>query len=662
MAEAAAPITQTASVRSPLLGRFVVAVSVAGFLAIAHAIVTLPATPRPIEWGVFAVLAVIAGSFALKIPGVPAHLSVSDTFYITSVLLFGPAPATVAIAVDSFVMSWRRGHPATRMWFNTANPALAIWLAAEAFFAWAGTPPLAISSVPPATIVLPLTALATIYFVVNSGLTATAVALERGQSATEIWRRHFALISLSHFAAASASFFLVIIVRFVSVVALAAVLPLLAIFYLAMRSWLGRLDDAQQHVATVNRLYLSTIEALSTAIEAKDGVTSHHIHRVQSYALGLARALGITDESTLKAIEAASLLHDTGKLAVPEHILNKPGKLTPAEFETMKLHVDVGADILSSIDFPYPVVPIVRCHHENWDGSGYPRGLSGADIPIGARILSVVDCFDALTSDRPYRSAMTGEQALAIVLERRGTMYDPDVVDAFVCVHRSIAPAAEPRPQLQAAVRRISRSVAPEPERVHVPAPDVELADPPGELLAVMSLARIVAGRPQVSDVALMAWTHLQRLVPAASCVFFVASARANTIAARFAAGERAAVMRNLSMGVGQRLSGWVAAHRQPVVNSDASLDLGSDAQAASLRYCLSTPLVTGSSLAGVVTLYAPDPFSDDHARIMQLMAPHLADMLARALRVEEETGETAGAEIGPRAADRGSLRVVATR
>ena len=164
-----------------------------------------------------------------------------------------------------------------------------------------------------------------------------------------------------------------------------------------MRSWTGRLEDAEQHVATVDRLYLSTIGALSTAIEAKDGVTSSHIHRVQHYAMGLANALGGLDEQTLKAIQAAALLHDTGKLAVPERILNKPGKLTPAEFETMKLHVDVGADILSSIDFPYPVVPIVRAHHENWDGTGYPQRAEGPrdsdrrPHPVGGRLLRRAD-------------------------------------------------------------------------------------------------------------------------------------------------------------------------------------------------------------------------------------------------------------------------------
>src|SRR5690349_14505109 len=176
------------------------------------------------------------------------------------------------------------------------------------------------------------------------------------------------------------------------------------------------------------------------AIDAKDQITHGHIRRVQIFAVGLARAMGVTATDQLKAVEAAALLHDMGKLAVPEHILNKPGKLTAAEFEKMKLHAGAGADILSAINFPYPVVPIVRHHHENWDGTGYPDGIRGTDIPIGARILSVVDCFDALTSDRPYRPRVSDEAAIAILLERRGSMYDPLVVDTFLQIHREIAP------------------------------------------------------------------------------------------------------------------------------------------------------------------------------------------------------------------------------
>ena len=124
----------------------------------------------------------------------------------------------------------------------------------------------------------------------------------------------------------------------------------------------------------------------------------------------------------------------TGKIAVPKHILNKPGKLTHTEFEKMKQHATIGADILSSIDFPYPVVPIVRAHHDNWDGSGYPNGLKGIEIPIGARILSVVDCYDALTSDRPYRAGMQQADAMRILEEERGTKLCARALDALAAV------------------------------------------------------------------------------------------------------------------------------------------------------------------------------------------------------------------------------------
>ena len=196
---------------------------------------------------------------------------------------------------------------------------------------------------------------------------------------------------------------------------------------------MARVEDTNLHLKKVNSLYLSTIETLATAIEAKDGVTSDHIRRVQKFALGLAKALGVTDEKTTKAIKAAALLHDTGNFAVPEHILNKPGKLTPLEFEQMKLHVDVGADILWSIDFPYPVMPIVRAHHPAELGRhpGYPRGHQEGEsrFPIGARILSVVDCFKARSPPivRTVRPSQLRPHS-DILVERRGKMYDPLIV------------------------------------------------------------------------------------------------------------------------------------------------------------------------------------------------------------------------------------------
>lgn len=620
------------------LNLFVAFVGAAGFLAVAHSLAVLPYTPDPLQWMTLGVLATIAGAFALRVPGVPVQVSVSDTFFFTSALLFGAAPATVAIAIDSFLISWRSGHRAERVVFNTASPALALWVGAQAFFAMTGTQALSHqSAISSEALVLPLVVMTALYFLINSGFTAIAVGLERAQPAFQLWRRHFAGISLCHFAAASATFFVVVTVRSVSVFALAAVLPLLVIFQLAMRSWLGRVGDAQRHVAEVDRLYLSTIEALSVAIKAKDRTTSRHARRVQTDALSLARALGVDDAPTLKAIQTASLLHDVGKLAVPERILNKPGTLTEAEFDTMKRHVDVGVEILSSIAFPHPVVPIVRSHHENWDGSGYPLGLKGEEIPIGARILSVVDCFDAATSDRPYQAALTDQEALEIIRQRRGKRYDPRVVDAFVGVYQSTALTSGVERGLPSAARHVSQSVS---ARATTAAPALDEPPQPGELLALASLSRLVAGRATIGDIAQVAWTHVQRVVPAMCGVVFVTSARGDEIVARFAAGLETDDYGGLSMGVGQRLSGWVAAHRQTIVNSDAQLDLGPRASAAGLRHCLSVPLIHDDGLVGVITLYGRDRFSDRDAAVMQAMAPHLAEMLEGATSREDASAE----------------------
>src|SRR5207245_4475998 len=202
--------------------------------------------------------------------------------------------------------------------------------------------------------------------------------------------------------------------------------------YRSYQTYLSRLAAQKKHAEEIAALHLRTIEALSLAIEAKDHTTHDHLRRVQVYAVEIAKDLGLNQDQ-LNAIRAASMLHDIGKLAVPEHILSKPGRVTPEEFEKLKIHPVVGAEILDRVQFPYPVVPIVRSHHEKWNGTGYPDGLSGEGIPIGARILSVVDCFDALTSERPYRRAVSADEAMALLRAESGRSYDPRVVD---CIER----------------------------------------------------------------------------------------------------------------------------------------------------------------------------------------------------------------------------------
>ena len=632
-------------------------VAVVGALALAQSLFSLYALPHRYEWLLLAALALATGSFSMKAGPARASITVSDTFFITTALLFGPAPATVSQALGTVVSSWRRKHSLERVIFNASNSAFSMWAGSQVFFWLSGVPPLTHSVSPIAQLILPLLAFSAVHYLINSGFIAVAIGLDARKSPFAVWQEHFLWLSANYFAAASISFCLVLLMYQASLAAAIVVLPMLVVLHLTLRSSYGRLDDASKHLEHLDRLYLSTVETLAMAIDAKDDVTHSHVRRVQAYALGLARALGVTDEPTLKGIEAAALLHDTGKLAVPEHILNKPGKLSEAEFEQMKRHVDVGADILSLVDFPYPVVPIVRCHHENWDGTGYPRGVAGPDIPIGARILSVVDCFDALTSDRPYRSALSTEAAFDILRARRGTMYEPLVVDTFIRVHLDLVNQMASFPAHDA-LRQITRSVA-----GPGPAPVAMVVTPDGvsdDILAFVSLARLASGDASMGDVLSLASGLMRELSPASTIGWYVMDEGSGYLAMRHASGPAAGQLKGTALRLGEGVSGWVAANRQVMINSEASLDLGEQAHSGiPLKHALSVPLITRESLVGTITLYSESTFSDSQSRLVQVIAPHLAQAVWTAKR-NDAASSAQGARTA--VAANSDLRLVSTR
>jgi putative nucleotidyltransferase with HDIG domain len=371
-------------------------------------------------------------------------------------------------------------------------------------------------------------------------------------------------------------------------------------------------EDAHRHIADIEHLYRATIETLAIAVDAKDQVTYGHIRRVQRHTVALARFLGVTDCIELKALEAASLLHDVGKLAVPDYVLNKPGALSRAEFDRIKLHAVKGAEILTAVEFPYPVVPTVRHHHEQWNGKGYPDGLSGEAIPLGARILTVVDCFDAVTSDRPYRRKLTDEAAIAILTARRGTMYDPRVVDAFI--------------ELVPALRRDDRRAE-------------------GEAAGGQSVADLVASptdaicRPAVpaaidetvSFVAIGATltARLTELLPSAEACLFAPVADGGVLTVVYATPLVADAVAPLRLRVGEGLAGWVAANRRTIVNSDPGLDLGDQALHLGLRACMATPVFALGDLVGVLAVYLPRGFAEPDVRWIGRLAQDIGLALA---------------------------------
>ncbi|MGE5442930.1 MAG: HD-GYP domain-containing protein [Bacteroidota bacterium] len=404
-------------------------------------------------WLLLAALIWGTGSLSIRVPS--GTIYVSETFVFALVLLYGPGPAIIALSLDGLFVSLRHQHRDLRhALFNVAEPAVTVSAAAAAFFAAAGVAPFRdLASAPRAgDLIVPTALMAGTYFLCNSVLTVLAIATETGVPPLRLWRQHSASLALNTLGGACLGLVLAVQAPGAHlwdvIKGLAIVVPLLAITYRMLRTSTERVEDAHRHLCELNDLHLSTIEALATAVDAKDEGTHGHIRRVQTYASRLARACGVCDEQDLKAIQAAALLHDIGKLSVPDSILNKPGRLTAEEYERMKLHAPAGAAILAPICFPYPVVPIVRHHHESWDGTGYPDKLRAEAIPLGARIMAVVDCYDALTSDRPYRAAMDRDAALAILRDRRGTMYDPQVVDAFFAIHAELMTVPMEIPEL----------------------------------------------------------------------------------------------------------------------------------------------------------------------------------------------------------------------
>ena len=618
----------------PLGAAYLRLVQIGGLLILSGSTVDLWMHPPGWAWLLLTGVAALTGSYAVKIPGVVVRLSVSEPIVFLSTLLFGPAPGTITAAVDALVMSLRlpsRLRTPHRILFNVGGLAISVFPSAVLYFYIAGLDPRAPAYGRLDSFVVPLYLFAVSVFAINSTLVAAAVSIERRLPAFYVWRTQFLWLSASYLASAAIAAILVVFTDTVDFALAGVLLPLVVVSYLAVRTTLGRLDDTNKHLSEVNTLYLSTIETLAMAIDAKDQVTHGHIRRVQRFAVGLARALGVTEDRQLRAIEAAALLHDMGKLAIPEFILNKPGKLTAREFSVMKTHAAVGADLLSSIQFPYPVVPIVRHHHENWDGSGYPDGIKGSDIPIGARILSVVDCYDALTSDRPYRPAMSAEQALDILTQRRGRMYDPLVIDTFVREHAILRAdgALDDLPSMILASQTESNSLAAttsEPQEVQ-PAPV--------ESLRLLSSLAPFPDAPPLGMVCRQLVANIRAIASFDTVAIYVLDEQSSDAVAIFTDGSGGPALYSKRVPIAEQMTGWVAAHRTAVWNTDAALDLASVASRVDLALGSSLPLCSDGAIIGVMSLYGrPDQeITMAQRRALESLLPTIASSLKDALQ-----------------------------
>ena len=595
---------------------------------------TLQTCPPHFTWRLllYICLGVAGGAMKVPYPGGAGTFSVNTVAIMLGLLeLDVPSTLILAVIAAGATTNWQANSRSTlirRLVFNTTSVAIA-----TAAAGWALDAPWLQSL--PATEFLRLVVAGLTFFVVNTSLLAKIIALTKGDGFFKVWKSFSNWTLIYYLIGAALAELMHIATEHLGWSFTLALLPLLYGVYRSCRVYFEKLEQQKAHAQNMAALHLRTIEALAMAIEAKDECTHDHLRRVQVYSLELGKELGLHEEQML-ALEAASILHDIGKLAVPDYIISKPGKLTPEEFAKMKVHTVVGADILEQVSFPYPVAPIVRSHHEKWDGSGYPDGLEREQIPIGARILSAVDCLDALASDRQYRRALPLDDAMDYVASLSGRSFDPKVVAILKDHYRAFEQLAQSSPAKATRLRKdivVTRGEAPDAgfEKNPVPEPGTvedpvkahaaSVASARREMQTILELAQDVGGTLRPEELLSLVAERLKHIVPYDCIAVYVR--QGDVLKPRYVNGENSRAFSALQIPIGQGLSGWVVENGKPIINGNPSVEPGylkDPSRFSVLNSALSIPLRDGvADVTGALTLYRADKdaYSREHLRIL---------------------------------------------
>ncbi len=579
----------------------------------------------------------------LKFTQEKMNFTLSDAIVLLVACWYGIAPAIFIAGIEGFVSSRHGVRRLSSNLFSFGMLSLVAGLSSACLGAILryGFGEVAASdqlSVP--AVAIALLAASILHIVANTGLISALFGLRLDKPVATLWKENFLLAAPMFLPTSAAASLMYIALQYNALTMVAIGAPVLLATHFGHRHYRDSVQEQidliergqQERIALMEKSHRETIEALAVAINAKDEVTHEHVLRVQIYAAGVARILGCSAEE-IEALRAGALLHDIGKIAVPDYIINKPGKLTAAEFEKMKAHTIVGAQILGRVEFPYPVVPVVRHHHERWDGRGYPDALSGEEIPLTARILSVVDCFDAVREDRQYRKAMTREEALEFIMSGSGAMYDPRVVGTFI-THL---------PEFEAEILAHRNTPAPtygitpveelsEAARLVVPAAglaETKATEKPAEtnfslkeLRALYDLAQAVNAAHGSDAVVAVFAEKLQALVPYDLCTVTLAAPEGGENVVAHARGRHADLLANRKITTGEGVTGWVLANRQPFCNADPRLDLPPRLieHFADMRTLAAFPLLKEKEMYGALTLYSSTltEYGADHRRLLE--------------------------------------------
>ena len=411
-------------------------------------------------------------------------------------------------------------------------------------------------------------------------------------------------------------------------------IPLAIAGHLSYKIHVSRLQHKTRLISESSRIHLATVEALATAIDARDQVGIGHVRRTQIYAVGIGNILGL-GEDEINAIRTGALLHDIGKLAVPDHILNKPGRLTPAEMEKIKTHSLVGASILDKVGFPYPVVPTVKYHHEFWNGRGYPEGLRGSSIPLTARILSIADAYDTLRVARPYRGAVPRDEACNFLRSRAGTQFDPRLVDVFLRNLKIFENEIEVQ-QLAYESDLEAVSVSDVIDAGASPNYVEQIKRANREVFTLYSLARDFSSELDLDEILPLFTDRVGDLVPFDTSVVYLLDDTGEYARAAYVEGKNKVQLSGSLVKVGEGPTGEVLQNSRPSENADASLDFEFSNIALGEQYkaMASVPLIADEGLIGAISIYSSEisHYQDEHVRLLETVSRIAADAICKSL------------------------------
>lgn len=577
---------------------------------------------------------------------------VTFTFADSLVLLvacwFGIGPAIMVQGIEAFNSARRiKKNPKTQLFsdlfstgmMNIATACGGLALTVVLNYGFNVTTPASFNSAPNFLAVsTALIVAALVQNITNVGLFASLLALRERSSIGTKLKEYFFWTAPLFLPTGTVASLLYLAVRYNVLLTVVIAGPVFLAVYFAHRQYR---NGVRQRMDIMEKAHRETIEALAVAINAKDEVTHEHVLRVQIYAAGVARMLGCNDLD-VEALRAGALLHDIGKIAVPDYILNKPGKLTAAEFEKMKMHTIAGAQILGRVEFPYPIVPVVRHHHERWDGRGYPDGLSNENIPLTARILSVVDCFDAVREDRQYRRGLTRDEAIALIMEGSGTQYDPRVVGTFVAnlpIFEAEIQAMRDKPMPTFGIEPVeqlseaAKGVAPAAGLAAADEAEDESLLSHKDLRSFHDLTQSVnqaLGRNGVLDVFMQ---NLDKLIPFDTCAITLVAAGTGDNVSVGTAGELGHLLQGRVVTLGEGVTGWVIANQQPFCNTDPKLDFLPALAQHFTRYqtLAAFPIMKGNEMLGALTLYSAElkEYQVEHQKLLRQATALLATALS---------------------------------